>query len=116
MVFNFKSEPNEDTNFTIYCQEIKKSVFLIIIYINSNFKNYIMGTNRTQTKIRLHDAIVGILYGLSVILSVTHNIQWLYLAGAVALLQIISPVTKFCPVYFVLNKLMPDTEPLQNGK
>ena len=75
-----------------------------------------MGTNRTHTKIRLHDAIVGILYGLSVVLALTLNIQWLYLAGAVAVLQIISPITKFCPVYFVLNKLMPDSEPIQNGK
>ena len=75
-----------------------------------------MATNRTHTKIRLHDAIVGILYGLSVVLAFKLNIQWLYLAGAVAVLQIISPITKFCPVYFILNKLMPDTEPLQNGK
>ncbi|WP_170309903.1 hypothetical protein [Seonamhaeicola maritimus] len=57
-----------------------------------------MGTNRTHTKIRLHDAIVGILYGLSVVLAWTINIQWLYVAGAVAVLQIISPITKFCPV------------------
>jgi hypothetical protein len=33
----------------------------------------------------------------------------------VAGLQIVSPFTKFCPVYFVLNKMMPDTEPIQNG-
>ena len=69
-----------------------------------------------QTKIRLHDAIVGILYGLSVILAFTVNMQWLYLAAGVAVLQIISPITKFCPVYFVLNKMMPDTDPIQNGK
>jgi len=25
-------------------------------------------------------------------------------------------LTKFCPVYFILNKLMPETEPIQNGK
>ena len=74
-----------------------------------------MGTNRTHAKIRLHDAIVGILYGLSVILAFTLNIQWLYLAAAVAVLQIISPITKFCPVYFILNKLMPDTEAIQDG-
>jgi hypothetical protein len=75
-----------------------------------------METKKIQTKIRLHDAIVGILYGLSVILAFTVNMQWLYLAAGVAVLQIISPVTKFCPVYFVLNKMMPDTEPIQNGK
>ena len=75
-----------------------------------------MGANRTHTKIRLHDAIVGILYALSIVLAITLNIEWLYLAGAVAALQIISPITKFCPVYFILNKLMPDTESIQNGK
>ena len=75
-----------------------------------------MEANHTLTKIRLHDALVGILYGLSVVLALTLNIQWLYLAGAVAILQIISPITKFCPVYFILNKLMPDAEPIQNGK
>lgn len=75
-----------------------------------------MATNHTHTKIRLHDAIVGVLYGLSIILAATVNLQWLYLAGAVVVLQIISPITKFCPVYFVLNKIMPDSEPIQNGK
>ncbi|NNK39186.1 MAG: DUF2892 domain-containing protein [Winogradskyella sp.] len=75
-----------------------------------------METNRTHIKIRLHDAIVGALYGVSVILAFTLNIQWLYMAAAVAILQLISPVTKFCPVYFILKKLMPDSEPIQNGK
>ena len=31
-------------------------------------------------------------------------------------LQIASPITKFCPVYTILNKLMPETDPIQNGK
>ena len=74
-----------------------------------------MEANRIHAKIRLHDAIVGTLYLLSVALTLTVNIQWVYLAGAVAVLQIVSPVTRFCPVYFILNKLMPDTEPIQNG-
>jgi Zn-finger protein len=33
----------------------------------------------------------------------------------VAALQTVSPFTCFCPVYFVLNKMMPDTEPIQDG-
>jgi len=53
---------------------------------------------------------------LSVVLAAATSIQWLWVAGVVAGLQIISPVTKFCPVYFVLNKVMPDTEPIQNGQ
>ena len=75
-----------------------------------------MEKNSNHAKIRLHDLIVGLLYGISVVLAFTVNIQWLYMAGAVAFLQIISPLTKFCPVYFILNKLMPGTDPLQNGR
>ncbi|WP_411767259.1 DUF2892 domain-containing protein [Winogradskyella sp. A3E31] len=75
-----------------------------------------MESNRTHKKIRMHDGIVGTLYLISVVLGFMVNIQWLYLAGAVAFLQIVSPLTKFCPVYFILNKFMPDTEPIQDGK
>ena len=74
-----------------------------------------MTTPRTKRKIRMHDAIVGILYAVSVLLAFKVNIQWLYLAAGVAVLQIISPVTKFCPVYFILNKMMPDTDSIQDG-
>ena len=70
-----------------------------------------MKTNHIQSKIKLHDGIVGATYLLSVILAITINIQWLYLAGAVAVLQISSAFTGFCPVYFVLNKMMPDETP-----
>ena len=38
------------------------------------------------------------------------------IAIAVGGLQLISPLTKFCPVYFILNELMPNTDPIQNGK
>jgi 4-hydroxybenzoate polyprenyltransferase len=75
-----------------------------------------MKTTHSQTKIRRHDFIVGTLYLISIILAFTINMQWLYIAVAVAALQIISPITKFCPVYFILNKMMPDTEPIQDGK
>ena len=69
-----------------------------------------------QNKIRAHDGIVGATYMLSVILAAATSIQWLWVAGVVAGLQIISPLTKFCPVYFVLNKMMPATAPIQNGQ
>jgi hypothetical protein len=45
----------------------------------------------------------------------TSNDIFLYAAIGVGVLQLISPVTKFCPVYFVLNKIMPDSDPIQNG-
>ncbi|MEC7878832.1 MAG: DUF2892 domain-containing protein [Actinomycetota bacterium] len=68
-----------------------------------------------KTKVRIHDGISGVVYMASVILAVTTSTQWLWIAGIVAGLQIISPLTRFCPVYFALNKLMPDTEPIQDG-
>jgi len=68
-------------------------------------------------KVRAHDAMVGVLYLVSVGLTFyTTNMDFLLIAVAVGGLQLISPITKFCPVYFILNKLMPNTDPIQNGK
>tara|TARA_B100001173_G_scaffold103921_1_gene89934 strand:+ start:478 stop:660 length:183 start_codon:yes stop_codon:yes gene_type:complete len=44
------------------------------------------------------------------------GIRFIWIAVATAILQILSPVTKFCPVYTILNKIMPDSTPIQNGK
>ena len=68
------------------------------------------------SKVRAHDAIVGSTYLLSVLGAAYLNQSLIYIAIGVGILQEISPFTKFCPVYFVLNKLMPDTDPIQNGK
>ena len=68
-------------------------------------------------KVRAHDAICGLLYLISVGLTLNSgNLDFLYIALAVGALQLISPFTKFCPVYFILNKVMSDTDPIQNGK
>ncbi len=63
-----------------------------------------------QSKTKIHDGIVGMIYLLSVLMALYVNIQWLYLAGAVAVLQIMSMFTGFCPVYFILDKVMSDTD------
>lgn len=73
-------------------------------------------TERDIVKVRLHDAIVGILYLTSAVLAQQVNMNWIYLAMGVAVLQIVSPLTKFCPVYLALNMLMPDTTPIQHGR
>ena len=75
-----------------------------------------MTTERDIIKIRVHDGIVGLLYLGSIALADQFNVEWIWGAVGVAVLQIISPITKFCPVYTILNKLMPDTDPVQNGK
>ena len=69
------------------------------------------------SKVRAHDAIVGLLYLSGVgLVYITSDINFLWIVIAVGALQVISPVTKFCPVYTILNKLMPDSDPIQNGK
>ena len=69
------------------------------------------------SKVRVHDAIVGLLYLSGVGLAyLTSDINFLWIVVAVGALQVISPVTKFCPVYTILNKLMPESDPIQNGK
>ncbi|MBK86972.1 MAG: hypothetical protein CMC86_07250 [Flavobacteriaceae bacterium] len=75
-----------------------------------------MSNQKDIIKVRVHDGIVGLLNIGSIILASQFGLNWIYVAVAVAVLQIISPVTKFCPVYTILNKLMPETTPMQNGK
>ena len=73
-------------------------------------------TEKDIVKVRVHDGIVGLMYLSSVVLADQVGVSWIYIAVSVALLQIASPFTKFCPVYTLLNKVMPNTEPIQNGK
>ena len=73
-------------------------------------------SERDVVKVRVHDGIVGLMYLSSVLLANWVGLSWIYVAVGVAVLQIASPFTKFCPVYTVLNKAMPDTEPIQTGK
>ena len=76
-----------------------------------------MNVAKNIKKVRIHDAICGALYLISVGLTIqTGNLDFLYISIAVGVLQVISPFTKFCPVYFTLNKLMSETDPMQNGK
>jgi len=73
-------------------------------------------SERDIIKVRVHDGIVGILNIVSILLASQFGLNWIYVAVGVAILQILSPFTKFCPVYTILNKIMPDTTPMQNGK
>ena len=75
-----------------------------------------MKNQKDIIKVRVHDGIVGLLNISSILLASQFGLNWIYVAVAVAFLQIISPITKFCPVYTILNKLMPDTTPMQNGR
>ena len=75
-----------------------------------------MNAEKNIIKVRVHDGIVGLLNIGSILLASEFGLNWIYIAVAVAVLQIASPITKFCPVYTILNKLIPETDPIQNGK
>ena len=62
-----------------------------------------------KNKIKIHDGIVGAVILVSVLLGLAVNPQWFYVAGAIGALMVSSAFTGFCPVYFVLNKIMPAT-------
>jgi hypothetical protein len=63
-----------------------------------------------KNKIKVHDGIVGTIILLSILAAVTINIAWLWLAGIIAVILISSAFTGFCPVYFVINKVMPSDD------
>ena len=67
-------------------------------------------------KVRVHDGIVGLIYLGSVAAADQFGISFISIAVATAILQRLSPVIKFCPVYTILNKIMPESTPIQNGK
>lgn len=58
---------------------------------------------RSMKTIRTHDLIVGLLYLVSFAGIAMGYSSMIYLGVAVAALQIISPMTKFCPVYSLLG-------------
>jgi len=61
----------------------------------------------TDRELKVHDGIVGALILLSVLLGMYINPAWFWLAGAVAVVMISSAFTGFCPVHFILSKVMP---------
>ena len=107
-------------NVVFFYHLILNSAFLyasnFFYFRNKQANNQFMNNQKDIIKVRVHDGIVGLLNISSILLASQFGLNWIYVAVAVAVLQIISPITKFCPVYTILNKLMPDTTPMQNGR
>ena len=60
-----------------------------------------------RKKIRVHDGIVGTVILLSAVLGYNVDKSWLIVTGTIAALMVFSALSGFCPVYFILNKVMP---------
>lgn len=61
-------------------------------------------------KRRIHDAIVGMVVTAGVALGHYVSAHWLLLPAVIGLTLIQSGITGFCPVYFVLNRLLPSED------
>ena len=72
-------------------------------------------TEQDIIKVRVHDGIVGLLYIGSIALAHEFGFSYIYIALAVAILQILSPFRKFCRVYTIVSKFIPDPKAIQNG-
>ena len=59
-------------------------------------------------KRRIHDAIVGVVITAGVALGHYVSAQWLLLPAVIGVTLIQSGFTGFCPVYFVLDRLLHD--------
>lgn len=68
-----------------------------------------MKAQQDVLKIRLHDAIVGILYLSTFFLSMQVDPKFIYATIGVGVLQTMSPIIKFC------NNVITDTTSIQNG-
>jgi hypothetical protein len=60
-----------------------------------------------KSKIKIHDRIVGAIILSTVLLGVRVNPLWLWVPGVISALMVASAFTGLCPVYFVLNRLIP---------
>ncbi len=58
-----------------------------------------------NNKTRIHDGVAGALVTLGVILGYFYPI-WLLLPGILGIVLVQSAFTGFCPVYFILDKVM----------
>ena len=58
-------------------------------------------------KRRIHDAIVGFVVMAGVALGHYVSAHWLILPAVIGVTLIQSGITGFCPVYFLLDRLLP---------
>ncbi len=62
---------------------------------------------KLTNKTRVHDGIIGAVVIASIYLAVSVNVAWLWLPGITAVLMVSSTFTGFCPLYYILGKVMP---------
>jgi len=59
-------------------------------------------------RIKIHDGIIGALVLASAVLAWQVDVRFIGLAGLTALIMVSSAFTGFCPVHFVVGKVVRD--------
>jgi hypothetical protein len=59
-------------------------------------------------RVKLHDGIIGALLVLTAVLTLTVDVRFLWLGAATGAIMFSSAFTGFCPVHFVVRKLLPE--------
>lgn len=57
-------------------------------------------------ELKIHDGVVGALIFATVLLGMYVNLYWFWLTGAISLVMVSSSFTGFCPVHFILGKVL----------
>jgi hypothetical protein len=60
-------------------------------------------------ELKVHDGIIGAGVLLSVVAGSLGSPVWFWLAGVVGAVMVSSAFTGFCPLHFVLSKIIPST-------
>lgn len=76
---------------------------------------YPLSKDPTILKIKLHAFITGLIYAVLITLGMKMNSIFLNMAGALAILQAMSLISNFCPLYFLLNYFIKDGEKIMDG-
>jgi hypothetical protein len=61
----------------------------------------------SDLELKVHDGIIGAVTLLSVVAGSMVNPVWLWLAGVIGVVMISSAFTGFCPLHFLLSKVIP---------
>ncbi len=63
-----------------------------------------------DAELKVHDGIIGAVVLLSVVAGMKVDPVWYWLAGVTSVAMIQSAFTGFCPLHFILSKVMPATD------
>ena len=69
----------------------------------------------TDAELKVHDGVIGAVTLASVIAGVMIDPACFWLAGVIGAVMFSSAITGFCPLHFLLSKIMPAADSKSDG-